>query len=112
MKEELVSYKTVKLAQKKGIDFRSKEFSQSANKTNKAGIYHSYVTQSLLQKYLREKHKINVTSCYCEYAIKSCNSWNFTLDNPTGRQYWQGNSKTYEEALEKGLQEALKLIKL
>lgn len=78
----------------------------------KAGIwpYISRPTQSLLQKWLREIHGINVYVAYCEYSIKSENTWSFTLDNPTKLQNWQESFNSYEEALGKGLQEALKLI--
>lgn len=70
-------------------------------------------TQSLLQKWLREKYMIIVTSdpimgfSFCKY------SWNiyihsniWRLDKFTAKQF-----DSYEQALENGLQEALKLIK-
>ena len=106
MKEELVSYKTVKLAQKKGIDFRSKEFNSAANKANKARIYHSYVTQALLQKYLREVYKIDVLP-----AIYKNEYYNWvTVESRTHKLTDKKLFSTYEKALEVGLQGALDLI--
>jgi hypothetical protein len=71
-------------------------------------------TQSLLQKWLREVHNIHV------YA--DCNHsgwfWNVEKTNGTTIKYFEmlnnesGHYNTHEEALETGLQEALKLIKL
>ena len=68
-------------------------------------------TQSLLQKWLREKHDINL-----RVASNSKTSHfpvNELLDLYKTIGYSQKDTKiykTYEEALEKGLQEALKLI--
>jgi hypothetical protein len=60
MRNELISYKIVKLAKSKGIDFRSVEFQECSIGRNKAGTYHAYVTQTLLQRYLREKYIIEI----------------------------------------------------
>lgn len=43
-------------------------------------------------------NKMYFQIAYCEYAIKSENAWSFTLDNPTGNQYWQGKYNTFKEA--------------
>lgn len=108
MNEELVKYKTVKLALKKGIDFRNKEFSTCMTK-GKAGIYHTYITQSLLQRWLREVHKIHIT-----ITSVSQESWMYRITKP-GQKLTEGaygeDFYTYEEALENGLQIALNLIK-
>ena len=68
-------------------------------------------TQALLAKWLREKYEIHVEvvfwyykdSHYCEYT------YNITkpLENLTNNVLWFDN---YEEAMEEGLKEALKLI--
>ena len=72
-------------------------------------------TQSLLQKWLREVHKINIL-----YTVHQTNgnviTYDYCLHLPYGFQstitpWSQLNYNTYEEALEIGLQEALKLIK-
>ena len=70
-------------------------------------------TQSLLQKWLREVHMVRV---YLIHSISG--NFNFEIyiwDKPNTIGKWSriGNissSKTYEEALEKGLFQALKLI--
>ena len=68
-------------------------------------------TQALLARWLREKYEIHVEvvfwyykdSHYCEYT------YNITkpLENLTNNVLWFDN---YEEAMEEGLKEALKLI--
>ena len=71
-------------------------------------------TQSILQKWLREKHKIYVEvyshtnfgdECYEDEFEVMVHKKIFYEDVPVDGYY-----KTYEEALEIGLQEALKLI--
>lgn len=74
-------------------------------------------TQSLLQKWLREKHKINVSSDLWDYLGKKqlCTyQYNILKIDPNSDYIKSHKPKmgtTYEEALEIGLQEALKLIK-
>lgn len=70
-------------------------------------------TQSLLSKWLREKHNIHIEISNNNY--NKLLNWSFDLHKlPVGIiQMWErGDStyNTYEEALEVGLQEALKLI--
>lgn len=120
MNEELVKYKTVKLALKKGIDFRNKEFSTCMTK-GKAGIYHTYITQSLLQRWLREVHKIEITvdTIYNEedtevehYELMVFTNNKSKIDELLDRLSGSLDKyKTYELALEEGLQIALNLIK-
>lgn len=118
MEEQLVSYKTVLLAKKKGIDFRDKIFPRVCFK---AGTYHAYITQALLQKYLREVHNIlvDVVAFYDNDKLPLSKD---NLQKPKGYFYWDYYNETfteenaikfdtYEKALEYGLQEALKLIK-
>lgn len=138
MKDELITFETAKLAKEKGFDIeepcvafytnpRSKMFGidehlryyNIKNTPRKlyyigesvALNYHNVLfapTQSLLQKWLREVHNIHV------WCIPHINSSMYY-----GVKCWLSNSntvqidafKTYEEALEEGLQEALKLIK-
>ena len=68
-------------------------------------------TQSLLQKWLREKHNIHI-SIFSENNkfVLLINYYNESGDEV---EIWlhKGPYNTYEEALEIGLQEALKLIK-
>jgi hypothetical protein len=87
-------------------------------------LYEAYSapTQSLLQKWLREIHNIYVDSYHDLTAdgknIQYYTSWGFLQQKDNnGNQNMNGwydeynDWKTYEEALEFGLQQALKLIK-
>tara|TARA_R110000851_G_scaffold36063_1_gene94386 strand:- start:121 stop:546 length:426 start_codon:yes stop_codon:yes gene_type:complete len=141
MKEQLITFNTAKLAKEKGFnwgcnyfytpdkkpyitrgyEYRSDAYVEDHNwnagmgsyPTKASDVLCSAPTQSLLQKWLREEHKINVESNYlpniqkysCLYIPmrgKACIS---------DRKYVSKlKFDTYEEALEEGLQEALKLI--
>ena len=64
------------------------------------------VTQSLIAKWLREKHNLHLIA-YKNINIDGYDWCYITTDGITNINSY----KTYEEALEAGLQEALKLIK-
>ena len=124
MEEQLISFETAVLAKEKGfkiptpVMYKGNEKSYGHN--NEWGIdeqrldgkfpyrnqqWYSIPTQSGLQKWLREKHNIHLI------AYKNINidgyDWCFiTTDGITNINSY----KTYEEAYEVGLQEALKLI--
>lgn len=133
MKEELVSFKTAKLAKEKRFDWKVVSHYKDDELINSGALYNwncpeeqemwnieltSAPTKSLLQKYLREKHNIFViveldeTSypkfCFrlVEYNEKYGEYYN--LIHP---RRWSDLYRAYEEALEVGLQEALKIIK-
>ena len=137
MKEELITFETAKLAKEKGFDISayklracySSDGSYVIDGELKQGIIGELInpdivyqekhitapTQSLLQKWLRDIHNIGVfvtkpPSYLVEYEAQ-------IVKLPVGHSLvnvWQDNSEIkgsyYEEALEKGLQEALKLI--
>lgn len=68
-------------------------------------------TQSLLQKWLREKYKIILIIGYqYEYDSTPYSYWIYKEEQSLPINQWVDDLETYEEALEKGLQEALKLI--
>jgi len=118
MKEEIISFQTGKLAKEKGFSIVSTGF---YDENKELDLYESYIgddivykrqlldgivvceapTQSLLQKWLREKHRIFII------IYKKIGGWSYYLDEAPKINLYD----TYEEALEKGLQEALKLIK-
>lgn len=128
MQEELVTLETAKLAKEKGFNiFTDVCFANTPNSDNKQykkiKLHHSHSvgsvdsfgniltivayapTQSLLAKWLREEHNIHLI------AYKNINidgyDWCFiTTDGITNINSY----KTYEEAYEIGLQEALKQI--
>ena len=71
-------------------------------------------TQSLLAKWLREKHEIYVTpreSYAFDQTLEFVCSVNNIFVNHGNNDEPINRFKTYEDAYEKGLQEALKLIK-
>ena len=121
MKEELIAFDTAKLAKEKGFNIPCNDFYDLYDNPNNKNLsyslkdnwndYKSYSapTQSLLQKWLREVHEIYVIT----RPYKMSDKYKFFVtissneDNPT----FENKFDTYEEALEKGLQKALKLIK-
>lgn len=133
MKEQLISFETAKLTKEKGFDISVRSFFLSKNlheDVNTKGNYNSYAwvttwrntstddtisapTQSLLQKWLREKHNVHVSVDNNNHREK--NKWCFGLHRlPVGVivlcKRGDKTFSSYEEALEVGLQEALKLI--
>ena len=118
MTEQLISFETAKLAKEKGFGLNSYTgfvFDEDKTELNLAfyDMENKYArpTQSLLQKWLRDKHYILVesthyTAKYFTFKIYERNSIiNIIKLGSVDNLY-----DTYEEALEKGLQEALKLI--
>lgn len=126
MEEQLIAFETAKLAKEKGFDWESyKVFMKEDNeyksircplpenwnslKNSKEAI--SRPTQSLLQKWLREVH--NIQMFMKPYWDSSLNKGEFACDViriKDGKVIKSLRLNSYEEALEKGLQEALKLI--
>lgn len=89
---------------------RLKETYNEIFKNNDKGYYLSAPTQNLLQKWLREKHNILV---YC-LPTNEGNSWYYQISifpDECITQFDLENKYSYEQALEEGLYEALKLIK-
>ena len=134
MEEQKVTFETAKLAKEKGfdipyenyyvtyiddddIDLYNYEENRGSNfaylRKNENDFEYSAPTQSLLQKWLREKFNIAVmvsfndnTSFEYYYFIHT------DVSKPCSNRICSLPFKTidYEQALEKGLQEALKLI--
>lgn len=121
MEEKLISFTTAKLAHEKGFFYKGLMYRKGGTLSDGKGFMsnldvYSAPTQSILQKWLREKHLYHFHIYYgrdrkwCidiyymdveeDYAAGLMNQPNEFM-----------NFDTYEEALEKGLQEALKLIK-
>jgi len=114
MQEELIQFETAKLAKEKGFDVQypnGRYFNgRLITGENIMGI--AAPTQSLLQKWLRDEHKIDIgvnidiNNLY-EVSVLYKDDCNYYGDMQMDDQGF----KTYEEGLELGLQEALKLIK-
>jgi hypothetical protein len=108
MKEELITFETAKLAKEKGFDLNGHTNDEVSP------------TQSLLQKWLREVHKINVESNYlpnipgyrCLFVPMTDKISMEEKYKLFSKYYGRNTHDSYEEALEEGLQEALKLIEL
>jgi hypothetical protein len=112
MKEELIKFKTAKLAKEKGFKVECSDYYDVKGNTNSFEHYGEALpygvcfkpTQSLLQKWLREVHKINV---YCTPTHYNYDVW---VNNVIAEIPVPLLMGSYEEVLEKGLQEGLKLI--
>ena len=121
MKEDIISLKTAKLAKEMGFPSintgLNKMYTEEGHFYNSVGptfdesSSYQAPTQSLLQKWLREEHLIHIEILLSEespynmfyYRIMQTGKY-FTLSH---NGIYKNN---YEEVLEKGLQEALKLI--
>jgi len=113
MKEQLISLPTAILAKEKG--FREEvyhayqpellEFPFDEDHNDHDDRY-SAPTQSLLQRWLREVHKIYVSPMFIG---PDTNKFQYRMDTPTD-VYHSDWFDTWEECLEAGLLEALKLI--
>jgi hypothetical protein len=139
MEEQIISFETAKLAKEKGFDLfvnnayledkvlygtiSLMEESDSAFIDVMDGIElenhnhfefknrYSAPTQSLLQKWLRENHDIHIEIVYWEDNTWSAQLVGDIFQDEFGDDYEAFGCDTYENALEIGLQEALKLIK-
>lgn len=128
MQEELIKFETAKLAKEKGFilgigwfGFNNKFYISEGAQIgmlcdNHRGENPVACTQSLLQKWLREVHNIIIEVMFDEKAedgfpwllsIYHNREEIITETHSLFGTYWDN----YEEALEVGLQEALKLIK-
>lgn len=124
MTEELVTLETAKILKEKGFNEYCKDIiredngrmMQSVFRTNKdlpKGAY-SRPTQSIAQKWLRETKNLHISIIRnaCGYGYDICKADNGThitdgiFKGPNDGGQWD----TYEEALEVGIQEALKFI--
>jgi hypothetical protein len=73
--------------------------------------YGEALTQSLLQKWLREVHNIHI-SILLNFSDKFFSYTITDVNKKIGALSKKDNYKTYEEALEEALEEGLNLIKL
>ena len=128
MEEQLISFETAKLAKEKGFilgigwfGFNNKFYVSEGAQIgmlcdNHRGENPVACTQSLLQKWLREKHKIHIQIQVLGQFVNGDNKFYSQVilfgDNKWISKFISNKlTYTYEEALEIGLQEALKSIK-
>lgn len=133
MKDELITYETAVLAEEKGFEgmvyamydaiFGYLDYTR-VNEYDKYSydLFHSTAevsktafpapTQSLLQRWLREEHDITVNA-YRTWAMHCSYNYSVLQGNDVDNEIIQAcePNRTYEQALEAGLQEALKLIR-
>lgn len=119
MNEQLISFETAKLAKEKGFFngdifyfFKNNGELTYKDRSDKFVSYDiSAPTQSLLQKWLREKHHLIIIVAYqYEHDSTPYSYWIYKELQSLPINQWVNDLNTYEEALELGLQEALKLI--
>lgn len=132
MKEQLISFETAKLAKEKGFDVETykgylsetiveyfdtypSNYIRLSEKYSNSALKNDWLctapTQSLLAKWLREEHHLIVIVAYqYEYDSTPYSYWIYKENNSLPLNQWINDLNTYEEALEIGLQEALKLI--
>lgn len=126
MKEQIIEFYTAKLAKDKGFDWKVTHHYRDGGHYEKELIYggspynmndeeeqklwsinlYSAPTQSLLQKWLRDEHGIDIEIEHIDRVNWCYKCGREYSDNLGGYQ----DFKTYEEALEAGLLESLKLI--
>lgn len=115
MEDQLISFETAKLAKEKGFREGNHRYRCANDKVSyiydedgfDPEVYLIASTQSLLQRWLREKHQIDI-DVSCDYEREN---W-FSGYRKKGYKYNHLPSRhsTYEEALERSLRESLKLI--
>ena len=109
MEDTLITFETAKLAKEKGFEFKVVwEYILGFKNNHERDKY--LPTQSLLQKWLREKHNIIVLVDY-EGIDGYYYKYYYYINEVKKYNASDKNYITFEEAYEIGLQEALKLIK-
>ena len=112
MTEELITLETAKLLKEKG--FQQRKYLINVSTLHHCYKYLSVPPQSVAQKWLRETKNLHIeiyrNACGYGYIIVKANNGTWMEDDDAKGPNDGGKWDTYEEALEAGLQEALKLI--
>lgn len=112
MTEELVTLETAKLLKEKG--FQQRKYFINVSTLHHCYKYLSVPPQSIAQKWLRETKNIHICvyNCACGYGYEISKADNGTHIASSAYKGTNdgGEWDSYEEALESGIQEALKLI--
>jgi len=120
MQEQLVSLQTARLAKDKDFDWKVYQMYRQEILTDRTSLMYDWnsqncidfisaPTQSLLQRWLREVHKINITIRSGMFNGQT-KIYHYSLPYHEESTNW-GKFESYELALEAGLLAALKLIK-
>ena len=132
MKDELITFETAVLAKEKGFDCHCMDtyyqyngslslchpFSNKSQSCKTKGTKDYYApTQSLLQRWLRERYNMTISiytnaSGFLWERMDTVGGTHRAYSEYTGDCPDSGAFTTYEKALEAGLREALKLIKI
>jgi len=117
MEEQLISFETAKLAKEKGFEIKCNHYYFDDGKliqhrTSIDDKEYYAPTQSLLQKWLRYEHGLDIWMCKTGKRGER-----YQVEDITNKDLFcvwssQNSFPTYENALEEGLQHALKLIKM
>ena len=117
MKEELITFQTAELVSELGFTFglgngQKFYYPQSEELTeNHRGNNYPAPTQSLLQKWLREKHKVDIqVNDYTQDSYISFVDKRVSKTHVMKIEAKSNIGKTYEDALEKALHRALTLV--
>lgn len=112
MTEELITLETAKLLKEKG--FQQRKYLINVSTLHHCYKYLSVPPQSVAQKWLRETKNLHIeiyrNACGYGYAIVKANNGTWMEDDDAKGPNDSGNWDTYEETLEAGIFEALKLI--
>ena len=108
MTEELVTLETAKLLKEKG--FQQRKYFINVSTLHHCYKYLSVPPQSIAQKWLRENHSIHIAVDCNQYGrwyyrLYDIEDYDFLSETEVDKIY-----KSYEEALEAGIEEALKHI--
>ena len=108
MTEELVTLETAKLLKEKG--FQQRKYFINVSTLHHCYKYLSVPPQSIAQKWLRENHSIHIAVDFNQYGrwyyrLYDIEDYDFLSETEVDKIY-----KSYEEALEAGIEEALKQI--
>lgn len=132
MQEQIIKYETAVIAKEKGFDWKVSAFIENTGPMSGNILHNDMVkenyndfdfkfhedscvcsapTQSLLQKWIRDVHNI-YTTVISSYVNNELVKDAFLFENPHLKKVNQCKNyyPTYEEALEAGLIEALKMI--
>lgn len=134
MEEQIITFNVAVLAKEKGFNIPTLYGCNNKGELQQYFTYQSYApgepevwisdfiqnwdyqlpTQSLLQKWLREKHNIHIIvnpTITTNWTSALCNLGNEKIELKEGIIFDSLDYSSYEGALEQGLYEALKLIK-
>lgn len=110
MKEEIVTYKTAKLADRKGFDEEIQFYYDEYKKLKPYGIIKAPY-QCQLRKWIRDKYDIDIIiKPYKDELTLKTTSYKGEVWNKYGAIEHIAEDTTYEKVLEIELQKALKLI--